>query len=118
MAQFILGFVWYSGMTPIGRRWASEVGVPQEGESGMAMLIFPVTSIMAAWAAAMVYGWSGAQGPMQGVYAAWVVAFAVAAQALSTGVATGKNTVALHAINVGYLAVGYALMGAIIGLLS
>lgn len=26
-AHFVLGFVWYSGLTPIGKRWASEVGM-------------------------------------------------------------------------------------------
>ena len=114
--QFILGFVWYSGMTPIGKRWASEMGFEDtSAQPGIEMAIFPIGSIMAAWAVAMVYGWSGAAGPMDGVRAGWVVAFAVAAQVLASGVASGKGSFALHLINVGYLVAGYALMGAIIG---
>ncbi len=37
---------------------------------------------------------------------------------LASGVANGKTSMALVAINVGYLAIGYALMGAIIGALT
>lgn len=117
--QFALGFLWYSGMTPIGKRWMSEMGFhDMQGQPGIEMAIFPVSSIMAAWAVAMVYGWSGTAGWMDGIYAAWVVAIAVAAQILASGVASGKGSVALHTINVGYLAVGYALMGAIIGFMG
>ena len=118
-AQFVLGFLWYSGMTPIGKRWMSEMGFQDnEGQPGIAMAIFPIGSIFAAWAVAMVYGWSDAEGAMHGVYVDWVVAVAVAAQVLASGVASGKGSVALHAINVGYLAAGYAMMGALIGTLS
>ncbi len=116
VAQFVLGFVWYSGMTPIGKRWTTEMGLgDRQGQPGAEMAIFPISSILAAWAVAMVYGWSGAAGAMDGVRAAWVVAVAVAAQALASGVATGKGSLVLHLINVGYLVVGYAAMGAIIG---
>ena len=119
LAQFVLGFLWYSGMTPIGKRWTAEMGLgDMQGQPGAAMAIFPIGSIMAAWAVAMVYGWSGAAGAMDGIRVGWVVAVAVAAQALASGVASGKGSVALHVINVGYLVVGYALMGAIIGVIS
>ena len=117
--QFILGFVWYSGMTPIGKRWATEMGyADMPGQPGVEMAIFPISSILAAWAVAMVYGWSGAAGAMDGVRVGWVVAAAVAAQVLASGVASGKGSLTVHAINVGYLVVGYAIMGALIGALS
>jgi hypothetical protein len=119
LAQFVLGFVWYSGMTPIGKRWTSEMGLGDgQGTPGPEMAIFPIGSILAAWAVAMVVGWSGAHGAAQGVLAGWVVAVAVAAQVLASGVASGKGSVALNVINVGYLVVGYAVMGAIVGALS
>ena len=117
-AQFVLGFVWYSSITPIGRRWNSEMGLGEmQGKPGMEMLIFPAGSILAAWAVAMVVGWSGGAGAMDGVRAGWVVAVAVAAQVLAQGVATNKRSIALSAINVGYLMVGYTCMGAIVGVL-
>jgi hypothetical protein len=118
VAQFVLGFVWYSQMTPIGKRWASEMGIDTSGQPGAEMLVFPVGSIVAAWALAMVVGWSGAHGAMNGVLVGWVVAAAVGAQVLAAGVANGKSSPALMLINVGYLAVGYAIMGAILGTLS
>ena len=119
VVQFVLGFLWYSGMTPTGKRWASEMGMAgAQGTPGVEMLIFPVGSVLAAWAVAVVVGWSGADGAMDGMRAAWVVAAAVAAQVVASGVATGKATLVLHAINVGYLVVGYALMGAIVAALS
>lgn len=119
LAQFVLGFVWYSGMTPIGKRWMSEMGLADMGDNpGPEMAVFPVASIVAAWAVSMVVGWSGAHGAMQGVYASWVVAMAVGAQVLANGVAIGKSSMALMAINVGYLVVGYAMMGAIAGTLA
>lgn len=119
VAQFVLGFVWYSGMTPIGKRWMAEMGLSDmQPNADASMAMFPVSSIMAAWAVAMVVGWSGAHGAMQGVYVGWVVAMAVGAQVLASGVANGKTSMALVAINVGYLAIGYALMGAIIGALT
>ena len=118
-AQFVLGFVWYSGMTPIGKRWTAEMGLgDMQGQPGATMAIFPIGSILAAWAVAMVYGWSGATDAMDGILVGWVVAVAVAAQVLASGVASGKGSIALHLINVGYLVAGYALMGAIIGALS
>ncbi len=116
VAQFCLGFVWYSGMTPIGKTWMAGIGVPdQGGQPGAEMAIFPVSSLVAAWAVSLVIAWSGAAGITQAILAAWVVAAAVTVQAISTGVATSKNTMTLHAINVGYLFVGYAIMGIIIG---
>jgi hypothetical protein len=119
LAQFVLGFVWYSGMTPIGKRWTSEMGLADmQPNASASMAIFPIGSILAAWAVAMVVGWSGADGAMQGVLAGWVVAIAVGAQVLASGVASGKGSIALHVINVGYLAVGYAIMGAIVGTLA
>ena len=118
VAQFVLGFVWYSQMTPVGKTWASEMGIDTSGSAGPEMAIFPIGSILAAWALAMVVGWSGAESAMNGVMVGWVVAVAVAAQVLAAGVANGKSSLALIAINVGYLVVGYAIMGAIIATLS
>ena len=118
LVQFVIGFVWYAGMTPIGRRWAAEVGAPTDGQPGAEMLVFPFSSILAAWAVGMVYGWSSASGPMDGVLVGWVVATAVGAQVLSTAIATNQRSTALLAINIGYLVVSYGVMGAVFGLLS
>ena len=64
--QFAIGFFWYSPMTAVGRRWMQEAhpeGLP--ARAGGEMAIFPVGSIMAAWAVAMVIGWAHASGPVQ-----------------------------------------------------
>ena len=118
VAQFVLGFVWYSQMTPIGKRWASEMGIDTSGSPGAEMLVFPIGSIFAAWATAMVVGWSGAHGAMNGILSAWVVAIAVAAQVVAAGVANEKLSLTLTLINGGYLVVGYAIMGALLGVLQ
>lgn len=118
VVQFILGFIWYSPMTPIGAAWMREMKIAGDQKPGAEMAAFPIGSIMAAWAVAMVYGWSGASGVYQGVLAAWVVAWAVGAQALMTAVANNQRSTTLLLINLGYLAVGYALMGAVIALLA
>ncbi len=117
-AHFVLGFVWYSGLTPVGKRWASEAGMAGTDPGGGAgMAIFPISSVMAAWAVAMAFGWAQATGPLDGVSVGWVIAFAVAAHSLSQGVAT-RGSMVLHLINLGYIAVGYGIMGAVIGLLT
>lgn len=116
LAQFVLGFLWYSGMTPTGRWWAEEMGIAdQEGQPGAEMLIFPVSSIFAAWVVAMVVAWSGTDSVAHAMLAAWVVALAVGVQVIASGIASGKSSPTLQAINVGYLAFGYGIMGAIIG---
>ena len=117
--QFVLGFLWYSNMTPIGKAWIAAMDMRDEpGRPGAEMAVFPIGSIVAAGAVAMVIGWSGASGTMNGVMAAWVVALSVAAQVVASSVATAKASPALLAINVGYVTVGYGLMGAIIGAMS
>ncbi|MFA7249689.1 MAG: DUF1761 domain-containing protein [Dehalococcoidia bacterium] len=119
LSQFALGWVWYSPMTPIGKRWAVEMQTgDQPGQPGAEMLLFPISSIMAAWAVAMVFGWSGAQGWLDGVRVGWVVAFAVTGQVLSAAVAGRPRSVMLTLIHVGYVIVGYAIMGAIIAAFS
>lgn len=118
-AQFVLGFLWYSQMTPIGRTWVREMHLgDQEPQAGAEMAVFPIGSLLAAWAVTMVVAWSGATGVAQAVLAAWVIALAVGAQVVATSVATNHRSMSLLAINVGYLVVGYAIMGAIVGALS
>ncbi|RLT43904.1 MAG: DUF1761 domain-containing protein [Chloroflexi bacterium] len=116
LAQFVIGFLWYSQMTPIGRMWMAEMHFgDREAQPGAEMLIFPVSSIFVAWSTSMVIAWSGASGSAHGMLAAWVVALAVGMQTIASGVASGKSSSTLMAINVGYLAFGYGVMGAIIG---
>lgn len=120
VAQFVLGWLWYSNASPMGRRWMAEMAiVPQADQRpGMEMLAFPVGSIIAAWAVAMVFAWSGAVGPVEGILAAWIVALAVGAQTVMQRVASGKRSSALLVIDLLYIAVGYALVGVIVGLLG
>lgn len=119
IAQFVLGFVWYSQMTPIGKRWATEMGLDPANMAspGPSVAVFPVSSILAAWAVAMVIGWSQASGLGNSVLAALVVAVAVIAQTLGATVANSQS-VTMGVIHVAYIVVGYAIMGALIGLLS
>lgn len=119
LSQFVLGFLWYSPITPIGQAWLDASGLRgNEGKPGPEMAVFPVSAIVAAWAVAMAIGWSGAQGVAHSVLAAWVVAAAVGGQSVASVVASTHPSVRLAVINVAYLAVGYALMGAIIALLK
>ncbi len=116
LAQFVLGFLWYSQMTPVGRMWMHEMNFgDRQGQPGAEMAVFPIGSLFAAWAVCMVVAWSGATGAAHGMLAAWVVALAVGAQVISSGVASGQSSPTLLAINIGYLAVGYGIMGAIVG---
>jgi hypothetical protein len=119
IAQFALGFLWYSPMTPPGRLWMSEMRVDPSTltRPGIEMAVFPISSLLAAWAVAMVIGWSHADGIGNAVLAAWVVGVAVVAQALGSAVAN-RQTVTLAALHVGYLVVGYTIMGVLIDALS
>lgn len=117
-AHVAIGFLWYAQMTPTGRRWAAEMHVDANADRpGIEMLGFPISSLMAAWAVGMVIAWSGAGTVTQGILAGSVVGFAALAQALSTAVA-GSHSMTLNAINFGYVVVSYAVVGAIVVLLS
>lgn len=117
VAQFALGFIWYAPMTPTGAAWAREMNLPGDAKPGAEMLAFPVASIIAAWAVSMIIAWSGAAGVMQSVLAAWVIALAVGGQILGAAVANSQRSVTLLLIHLGYVTVGYALMGVIIAVL-
>lgn len=118
VAHFVLGFIWYSPMTPIGAAWIREIRLPADQKPGAEMAAFPIGAVAAAWAVSMVYGWSGANGAYQGILAGWVVAIAVGAQVLTAGVASNMRSTTLLAVNLGYIVVSYALMGVVIGLLA
>ena len=118
VAQFVLGFIWYSPMTPIGAAWMREMKISGDQKPGAEMAAFPIGAIMAAWAVSMVYAWSGAHGAYQGMLAGWVVAMAVGAQVLTASVANSMRSTTLLAVNLGFVVVGYALMGIVVGLLA
>ena len=87
VAQFVLGFLWYSPMTPVGKRWMDEMHMDRgDAKPGIEMLAFPVSAILAAWAVAMVIAWSGAGTLSQGILAALVVGTAAIAQAMGATV--------------------------------
>jgi len=118
VAQFVLGFLWYSPMTPVGQRWMAEMRLDRgDAKPGIEMLAFPVSAIMAAWAVAMVITWSGAGTLSQGILAALVVGFGAIAQAMGATVANSQS-MALGVIHVGYLVIGYTIMGALVVLLG
>lgn len=117
VVQFVLGFIWYSPLTPIGAAWAREMKLSGDQKPGPEMLVFPVSSIIAAWAVSMIIAWSGASGAYESVLAAWVIAMAVGAQILGAAVANSQRSITLLVIHLGYVAVGYALMGVVISLL-
>ena len=118
VAQFVLGFLWYSPMTPVGKRWMAEMRLDRGGaQPGIEMLAFPVSALMAARAVAMVITWSGAGTLSQGILAALVVGFAAIAQAMGATVANSQSMV-LGIIHVSYLVIGYAIMGALVVLLG
>jgi len=117
VVQFALGFIWYSPWTPIGAAWMREMKITGDAKPGAEMLAFPVASIIAAWAVSMVVSWSGASGAYESVLAAWVIAMAVGAQILGAAVANSQRSITLLIIHLGYVAVGYALMGVVISIL-
>lgn len=116
--QFALGFLWYSPLTPMGARWMAEMKIRPDGKPGVEMLAFPIGSLVASWAAAMVYAWSGASGVTQGIFAAEVVGLAVAVQVLTASVANNMRSGALLTINLAYVFVAYAITGIVLGLLG
>ena len=118
VVQFVIGFAWYSPFLPTGKAWIAQMEIPADAKPGLEMIGFPIGSILAAWAVAMVYGWSGAVGPMEGALAGLTVAAAVAAQTITSGVAHAVRVPPMYAINLGYVVVSYAATGAVIGLLS
>ncbi len=116
--QFVLGFLWYAPFTPTGRTWASYQTIPEGAKPGLEMIAFPVGSLFAAWATAVVYAWSGAHGLIEGALVGLVLAVAVGVQVLTTAVADNKLVPSLLAVNLGYVLIAYVGSGKIIGLLS
>lgn len=119
VAQFALGWLWYAPMTPTGKAWLAAMGRTREtmGRPGAEMAIFPIGSLLSAWAIAMVYAWAGGDGVADGILAAMTVAVAVVFQQLMQGVAMGTQSKTLAVINNAYIIVGYAVMGTIISVI-
>jgi hypothetical protein len=113
---FMLGWLWYDPL--FGEKWMELTGVTAESAEatmGRAMIIgFILSLLQAAGVAAMMYG-NSAGGVVNGLKAggfAWLL-FGAPVSAYSWNY-EGTPLMLLE-INLGYMLIGYLLMGAVIG---
>lgn len=118
IAGFVLGALWYSAV--FGKVWMRDHGLSMEGPfrypSWLPMLAAIGSSIVGAIVLSALLG--PAPGVQAGVIWGAAVGFLMIAPAIKMNGLFAQDTPALVAIEAGYPAVQYTLMGLILGLWS
>jgi hypothetical protein len=117
IAQFGLGFLWYS-QALFGKRWLGALGRTtqdmQQNASPAPWIVVALSSVVSAVFVSAVADWAGAEtvadGLVVGVYVGFVVALAVAAGHLFE-----QRARPLVLINAGHELVRFLLIGLVIG---
>jgi len=118
VSAFVIGGVWYSPLA-FGRLWQKQVGLSDEQVASHIVRTFVVSGlasvVMALNLAAFIgpepgVGFATAAGAAAGI--GWV------APALGMTYAFARRSLGLWAINAGYHAVSFTVMGVLIGLLQ
>ena len=118
VVQFILGAGWY---TLLGRSWLAGIGKTQEqimaehGNSPVPYLISLVTGLVIAYTIAWLLPKLGRQSAAGGAKTGAVLALALIGTTLAQNYAFEARSLSLWLINAGYMVVGMAIMGAIVG---
>jgi hypothetical protein len=118
VVQFILGAGWY---TLLGRSWLAGIGKTQEqvmaehGNSPMPYIISLVTGLVIAYTIAWLLPKLGPQTASSGAKSGAVLALALIGTTLAQNYAFEARPPSLWLINAGYMVVGMAVRGAIVG---
>lgn len=118
IAGFMLGGIWYSAL--FGTIWMRETGVTRESPKRYSMALPMVASIGISIVGALALSWllGPAPGVKQGLIVGAVVGMFMVAPAIKMNGLFGQNSPVLIAIQAGYPALQYILMGLILGLWS
>ena len=118
IVQFILGAGWY---TLLGKSWLAGIGKTQEqlmaehGNSPLPYIISLVTGLIIAYTIAWILPKLGHETAAAGARTGAVLGLALIGTTLAQNYAFESRSVLLWLINAGYMIVGMAIMGAIVG---
>jgi hypothetical protein len=118
IAQFILGAGWY---TAFSRAWTAGIGKTQEqlmaehGNSPLPYIIALVAALVVAYTLAWLLPRLGAQSTAGGAKIGAILGLALIGTTFAQSYGFEARPLSLWLINAGYMIVGMALMGAIIG---
>jgi Protein of unknown function (DUF1761) len=118
IVQFILGAGWY---TLLGPSWLAGIGKTQEqimaahGNSPLPYIISLLTGLVIAYTIAWLLPKLGPQTASSGAKTGAVLGLALIGTTLAQNYAFEARSISLWLINAGYMVVGMALMGSIVG---
>ena len=118
LAHFLLGAGWY---TFLGQAWLSGIGkteeqlVAEHGPSPLPYVVALGTSLVIAYALGWLLPRLGATSAGRGAGTAAALALALIASTLAMNYGFEARPLSLWLINAGYMVLGMAIMGAIIG---
>jgi hypothetical protein len=118
IVQFLLGAGWY---TLLGQAWMAGIGkseaqlVAEHGHSPMPYIIALGGALVIAYAIAWLLPRLGAPSGGRGARTGATLALALIGATLATNYGFEARSLSLWLINTGYMVIGMAVMGAIIG---
>jgi hypothetical protein len=118
VAHFMLGAAWY---TAFARTWIDGIGKSEEqlhaaqGSSSLPLVIAVAVAVIVAYTLAALIPKLGRQTAANGIKVGVVLALALIGSTLAMNYAFESRPVSLWLINTGYMTVGMAIMGAIVG---
>ena len=115
-AFFVLGAVWYSVL--FGKKWAQLLNIDWENPGGNMGVIFGLTlvlELLASAALAILIRDSGFGGWRGGLHVGLIVGIGIVLPVIAINNLYQRRAGALTAIDGGHMAVGLAIVGAILG---
>jgi len=113
VAAFVVGGLWYSAL--FAKRWQREVGLSDEQVSTGAPRVFVGSFVLTLVMAASLAAFIGAEGVAFGAFAGAAAGFTFVGAAFGMNYLFARRSLALFAIDGGYNAVTFTLMGVIVG---
>ena len=118
VSSFVLGGIWYGPI--FGKRWQAQLGLSDEKiAEGNTALIFGVsfllTLVVAVALGALINAVVPSPGLVGGLVTGVEVALAFVATSLGINYLFARHSLALFGIDVGYMVLMFAVMGAILG---
>lgn len=117
VAQFVLGWIWYMPSV-FGNRWMTEHGIVQMPRPSPKLLLYLIGAVLTAWVVAMTYAWAGGNGLGDGLKIGAMLSIPMIATETAGGIAMARRSAQYILIQDGYSLVGFAMMGAIVAILS
>jgi len=115
-SAFVLGGLWYSLL--FAKPWQRAAGLTDEQLRGGTVRAFVGSALLAVVMALALAAFIGATGPLFGLFAGATAGIAWVAASFGMNYLFERRPLALFAINGGYNALSYALMGLLVGLIQ